>query len=172
MPIHPIPSLPAGEEVLVDANVFVYGLNVQSVQCRDFLRRCASGEISAFATVDILSDVCHRLMLAEAAGLGHDNATERVVASGKPHVVRQLQDYWNRIQNVMSGAIAILPLDEFRFRRAHAVRRQHGLMTADSLVLAAADVFGIGSLATNDDDFDAVPWIDVDKPTDLALAVP
>ena len=68
----------------------------------------------------------------------------------------------------MNGAVAVLPLDEFRFRRSQVMRQQDGLMTNDSLVLAAADVFGIAALATNDQDFDAVPWIDIYKPTDLA----
>jgi predicted nucleic acid-binding protein len=40
-------------------------------------------------------------------------------------------------------------------------------MTNDSLLLAAAEVFGIDSLATNDSDFDAVPWLEIYKPRDL-----
>ena len=45
-------------------------------------------------------------------------------------------------------------------------------MTNDSLALAAVDVFGIGALATNDNDFDAVPWLEIYKPTDLVTAPP
>jgi predicted nucleic acid-binding protein len=40
-------------------------------------------------------------------------------------------------------------------------------MTNDSLLLAAADVFGIAALVTNDSDFDAVPWITIYRPTDV-----
>ena len=40
-------------------------------------------------------------------------------------------------------------------------------MTNDSLVLAAADLFGIESLATNDADFDGIPWLTIYRPSDL-----
>jgi predicted nucleic acid-binding protein len=40
-------------------------------------------------------------------------------------------------------------------------------MSTDSLILAAADLFGIPSLATNDSDFEAVPWLAIYKPTDV-----
>jgi predicted nucleic acid-binding protein len=40
-------------------------------------------------------------------------------------------------------------------------------MTNDSILLAAALVFGIEALATNDSDFDAVSWLTVYKPTDV-----
>lgn len=40
-------------------------------------------------------------------------------------------------------------------------------MTNDSLILAAADTYGITSLATRDDDFDDVAWLTVYKPGDI-----
>ena len=168
MPTHSLLTLPAGTEILIDANVIVYAVNVLSAQCRDVLRRCGTGDVSGFTTVEILSEACHRLMLGEAAGRGMIVRPNASSLQGRPHVIRQLQDYWSRLQNVMNGAVAVLPLDEFRFRRSQVMRQQDGLMTNDSLVLAAADVFGIAALATNDQDFDAVPWIDIYKPTDLA----
>ena len=54
-----------------------------------------------------------------------------------------------------------------KFRRANPLRRQHGLLTNDSLLLAAAEVFGITSIATSDADFDVIPWLNVYRPTDL-----
>jgi predicted nucleic acid-binding protein len=166
MPVEPLASLPRGEEILIDANVLVYAIGQRSGQCRDLLTRCTSGEVSGYTTVEILGDVCHRLMLAEAAGLGLIGRPNAANLQGKPHVVRRLSAYWSHVEGV-SGKLAVLPLDEHRFRRAHGLRTAHGLMTNDSLVLAAANVFGIGALATNDSDFDAVPWITVYKPSDL-----
>jgi predicted nucleic acid-binding protein len=106
-------------------------------------------------------------MVGEAAGRGLIARPNAANLQGKPHVVRALDDYWQRIAQIRAGKIAVLPLDEFRFVRAHGLRLAHGLMTNDSLLLAAADLFGISSLATADADFDAVPWITVYKPTDL-----
>ncbi len=107
-------------------------------------------------------------MLTEAAGRGLISRPNASSLQGKPHVVRQLDDYWKRLLKVAASGIAVLPLDEFRFVRAHQLRRSFGLMTNDSLLLAAAEVFGIASLATNDADFDAIPWLTIYKPTDLA----
>jgi predicted nucleic acid-binding protein len=42
-----------------------------------------------------------------------------------------------------------------------------GLLTRDSLVLAAADQYGVGALATLDSDFDDIGWLTVYKPTDV-----
>lgn len=167
MPTLPLTSIPAGSEFLIDANVLIYGVNVLSPQCHDLLGRCAGREVSAFVMIDVLAEVCHRLMVGEAAGrkfIAHPNAAN---LQGKDKVVRQLTDYWQRLCEIRAANIAVPPLDEHRFLRAHSIRQAHGLMTNDSLLVAAADVFGISLLATNDTDFDGVPWLAVYRPTDL-----
>lgn len=161
MPPLPLSSLPHGAEVLIDANVLTYALQGRSRQSEDLLRRCFAGEVSGFTTVDVLADVCHRLMICEAGGRGLIHRANASNLQGKPHVVRQLDDYWKRVLKITNGSIAVLPLDEFRFQRAQPLRLTHGLMTNDSLLLAAADVFGIGSLATNDSDFHDIAWVDL-----------
>ena len=156
MPPLALSSVPSGTEILLDANVIAYALLGRSRQCEEFLERCAKGEISAFTAVEVLSDTCHRLMLSEALSqglIGRDSASN---IQGKSHVIRQLNDYWTRLSTVTQHAIAVLPLDEFRFIRAQPIRRDLGLMTTDSLLIAAAEVFGISALATNDSDFDVV----------------
>src|SRR5215212_9343859 len=115
MPVLPLATLPPGEEVLIDANVIVYGALALSAQSHELLRRCAHRDVSGFTTVETLSDACHRLMLGEAAGrklIARPNAAN---LQGKPHIVRALDDYWRRIEQIRAGNVAILPLDEFRF---------------------------------------------------------
>ncbi len=70
MPVYALLSLPPRQEVLLDANVLVYALTGQSRQCWDLIRRSAAQDVAAFTTVEVLNDVCHRLMLGEAAGRG------------------------------------------------------------------------------------------------------
>ena len=162
-----LPSLPAGTEILLDANVLTYALNGRSAECAKLLERCAAGEVSGFTTVDVLADVCHRMMLAEAAVKRLISRPNAANLQGKSHVVVRLRDYWERIIHSGTARIAVLPLDEYRFHRAHPLRAQFGLMTNDSLLLAAADVFGISSIATNDADFDVIPWITIYRPADV-----
>jgi predicted nucleic acid-binding protein len=172
MPVHLLSMLPAGREILIDANVLVYGLLHSSAQCRALLQRCLARDVAGFTTVEILADVCHKIMLAEAFSKGLIARANASSLQGKTTVVTALKVYWQLIDSLPVRSLAVLPYDEFRFRRAHMVRQAHGLMTNDSAIVAAADVFGIPALATNDDDFDAIPWIDVYKPTDLARASP
>ena len=63
--------------------------------------------------------------------------------------------------------IAVLALQEARVRRAHTVRTSYGLLTTDSLIVAAAEENSIENLVTLDADFDQIPGLTVYKPTDL-----
>jgi predicted nucleic acid-binding protein len=47
------------------------------------------------------------------------------------------------------------------------MRSRHGLLTNDSLILAAMNEYGIGCLTTRDGDFDDVAQLTVYKPTDI-----
>jgi predicted nucleic acid-binding protein len=53
--------------VLVDSNVFIYALTRRSSECRFLLDRCKAGDVFGITTAEIVSEVCHRLMLIEAA---------------------------------------------------------------------------------------------------------
>jgi predicted nucleic acid-binding protein len=112
MPARPLASISAGEEVFLDANVIVYGALALSAQSHDLLHRCARREVSGYTTVEVMNDVCHRLMVGEAAGrklIARPNAAN---LKGKSQIVRGLSDYWQRIERLRAGNIAILPLDD------------------------------------------------------------
>jgi predicted nucleic acid-binding protein len=47
------------------------------------------------------------------------------------------------------------------------MRSRYGVLTNDSLILAAMNEYGIGCLATRDRDFDHVAQLTVYKPTDI-----
>jgi predicted nucleic acid-binding protein len=164
-PPSPLPSIPSGQEILIDANVLVYGLSNFSRECAGLLERCALRDVNGFTTVEALAEACHKLMLTDAHRRGLINKANASALQGKVSVVQQLSDYWRRLTSLIN--VAVLPLDEFRFQRAHSLRLRFGLLTNDSILLAAADVFGLSALATNDTDFDLVPWLTVYKPTDI-----
>jgi predicted nucleic acid-binding protein len=66
MPVEVLTNLPRRSEVVIDANIFVYASLEVSRQCTEFLSRCSVEDVLAITTTDVVSDVCHRLMLAEA----------------------------------------------------------------------------------------------------------
>ena len=70
MPVERIENLPAGVRLFLDANIFVYAFLGHSNQCRELLGRCATEQVLGITTLDVVSEVTHRMMLAEALGSG------------------------------------------------------------------------------------------------------
>lgn len=79
----------------------------------------------------------------------------------------KLTEYWAQTSAIFGLNILVLPSDESRLRGAQTSRARHGLLTNDSLIVAAMEEFGIHSLATRDNDFDHIPELIVYKPTDV-----
>jgi predicted nucleic acid-binding protein len=160
-------TLPAGIDIFLDANVFIYGFGGQSRQCLDLLFRCAREEVYGVTTIEVINEVTHRLMLAEALATGVIRRARAQDLRGKTETIRQLSQYWAHVDKIFSLNILILKPDESRLHRARTMRSRHGVLTTDSLILAAMDEYGVGSLATRDSDFDHVPSLTVYKPTDI-----
>lgn len=167
MSAKPLTDIPLNSNVLIDANILIYAAGGQSRQCTQLLRRCGREDVHGVTTVEILSEVCHRLMLAEAFASG---AIRRATASALRQnraAISGLASYWAFVSQAFEIGLVILELDGPRFRRAQALRQRHRLLTNDSLLLAAAEMYRISILATRDSDFDGVPWLSVFSPDDL-----
>ena len=63
--------------------------------------------------------------------------------------------------------VNLLPVDHQAFLNSHRLRKDHGLLVKDSLILAVMKANKIKKLATNDEAFLSVSMIDVYKPDDL-----
>jgi predicted nucleic acid-binding protein len=163
----PLQDLPDGTDVFVDANIFIYAFGEKSAQCTDLLVRCAQERVFGITSFDIVNEVTHRLMLLEAVGVGL--IQKERAEDLKRHVNRipLLTGYWILASKIFALNVLLLQTDESRLRQAHAVRASAGLLTNDSLIVAAMNEFGIPALATRDDDFDHLPNLVVYKPTDL-----
>jgi len=161
----PLVGLPAGALVLVDANIFVYAFRGLSTDCESFLERCRAQQVFGATTLEVVNEVCHRLMLAEAVDKGIISRPAAVALAGKRDSIMRLQRYWPLTTRILEMNLVVLALDESRVRRAHAVRTSYGLLTTDSLLVAAAEENGIRNLVTLDSDFDHVAGLT--KPTDL-----
>src|SRR5579862_769999 len=138
MPVQLLGQLPAGSPVVVDANIFVYAANATSNECAELLARCARRDVRGVTTFEALARVNHRLMLEDALSVG---VIQRGNASNLRRLCKSipnLRGYWPSVEKIFSMNLMILGLDELRFRRAQAMRERHGLLTNDSLILAAA----------------------------------
>lgn len=167
VPSDALPNLPGGADVFLDANVFIYALGQQSAQCRGLLMRCAQEEVFGITTLEVINEVTHRLMLIEAVAKGLITRERAEDLKRNAAGIRTLTSYWGQAARIFSLNILLLGSNERRLQRAQAARATHGLLTNDSLIVAAMDEYGISSLATRDNDFDHLPHVVVYKPTDL-----
>ena len=106
-------------------------------------------------------------MLAEAVAKKVITKENAAALKGKWRDVATLNDYWTLTSRIFGLNILIVALDEFRLRRAQTVRSNHGLLTTDSLIVAAMNEYGIDRLASRDGDFDHVSSLTIYKPTDI-----
>ena len=167
MPVERIENLPAGIRLFLDANIFVYAFLGHSNQCRELLGRCATEQVLGITTLDVVSEVTHRMMLAEALGSGLIKGDRVRDLRGKWREIAQLTEYWTQTSAIFGLNVLVLMTDEARLHRGQTIRTRHGLLTNDSLIVAAMEEFGIHSLATRDNDFDHISELTVYKPTDI-----
>lgn len=167
MPTDPLGLLPDGSTVLIDANIFIYAASSQSSECEGLLTRCAKEDIFGIVTVEILSGVCHRRMVAEAYENGLITRESATSLRRKRNLVTKLHRYQEFVDQILNLNLLVIDLDEARLRRSGTIRSRFGLLTTDSLILAAAEIYGIRKIATLDEDFDVASWLTVYKPMDI-----
>ena len=167
MSAEPIENLRAGTHLFIDANIFIYAFLGHSSQCRNLLGRCASEQVFGITSFDVVNEVTHRLMVAEALGTGVIKRDRVRDLRGKRCEIAQLTEYWAQTSAIFGLNILVLPSDEARLYRAQSVRSRYGLLTNDSLILAAMEENGVDSLATRDSDFDHISNLKIYKPTDI-----
>ena len=102
MPTRTIRDIPSGTDVFIDANVLIYGLVGQSVECKDLLERCSREEVFGLCLYEIANEATHRFMLAEAKAKGLISSENVRELRSKPQVVRNLTDYWRNTQRVLA----------------------------------------------------------------------
>ena len=167
MPLERIENLPAGTHLFLDANIFIYAFLGHSSQCRNVLGHCASEQVFGITILEVINEVTHRLMVAEALGTGVIKRDRVRDLRGKRREIAKLTEYWAQTSAIFGLNILVLPSDEARLYRAQSVRSRYGLLTNDSLILAAMEESGVDSLATRDSDFDHISDIKIYKPTDI-----
>jgi predicted nucleic acid-binding protein len=160
-------TVPNGTDVLIDANVLVYGLSAKSAQCKTFLERCSREEITGVTLLETVNDATHQFMKAEALQKGLCARQAMNYLSTHPEQVKLLTDYWTNTQRLLALNLLFIPLELDMVQGAQPERVDAGLLTNDSVIVAAMREYGISQIATYDHGFDAVKRITVFSPTDI-----
>jgi|SRR5271165_201415 len=162
-------AIPNGSNLLIDANIFVYGLTATSAQCKTLLERCSREEVAGITLFEIIHEATHKFMTGEALRKGLFAGAEKGAKylAKHPEQVKLLTQYWVNTQRLLALNIVILPMEQDIVVGAQTERVNAGLLTNDSIIVAAMREYGISRIATNDKQFDAVAGITVFSPTDL-----
>ncbi len=161
-------DLRQGEKIFIDANIFVYHFGEGSGECKHLLARCGREEIIGHTSTAILAEVLHRLMIVEAVKKGHiiqKNPVRRL--KEHPEIIRKLSDYIDDVTKISQMNIKILTLTPKHIKISANIRQTEGLLTNDSLIVAVMKEAGLSKLATHDNDFDHIAWLQVYKPSDI-----
>jgi len=161
-------ELPSGSQVFIDANIFIYHFSGISNECTSFLERCEREEIFGFITTNILLEVMHRLMMLEAVNRGFvtpGNVARKL--KRRPEIIKQLHIYAEQIEKIPAMNINIVPVTEELCLKALPWQQRYGLMTNDSILLAACQEYSCWNLASNDQVFVGIEELTLWKPFDV-----
>ncbi|MFC1958237.1 type II toxin-antitoxin system VapC family toxin [Chloroflexota bacterium] len=166
-------TLPPGTSVFVDTIIFDLHFRNRSATCTAFVERIARGEISAFVNTQVLSDLLHKLMLAEAQlkGLITERSARRLRdrLTADRTVMGNLTEYQEQFENTLAIGIKVLSVTGKLLRESKKERITHGLMVGNSLHLCNMNrcAVPICDIVTHDGDFNHVANIVVWEPMDV-----
>jgi predicted nucleic acid-binding protein len=161
MPL-PLPQIPTGSNVFIDANIFVYGINQTSAECHTLLERCSREDVVGICSYSVVLEATHQFMMGDARAQGHRGSLK-----GHPEIIRGLRNYWIEAERLFALNLLFLEAETSILRQAQLERQNAGLRPIDSVIVACMREYGIETLASNDGDFEHVHGIQVFGPTDL-----
>jgi len=166
-------ALPTGTRVFVDTNIFDLDYRGKSATCSAFITRVARGEVVAYVNTQVLSDLLHKLMLAEAYAKGI--ITKRQASALKERLqanrtlAARLTDYQTQFENTLAIGLRVLQISRKILIETKTERVTHGLMTGDSLHLGnmRRHSLPLQDIVTHDGDFGHIPSLTVWGPMDV-----
>jgi predicted nucleic acid-binding protein len=156
-------DLVAADAVFLDANTLTDHFEPHAVwgpPCADLLQRIENRELAGFTSTHALSEVSHRLMTIQASVLfGWPFAGIGNRLRSHPAEVQKLNAFRQAIDRVLQSSLQVLTITPVMLATAASLSQQIGLLTNDGLIVAVMQANGLTKLASNDTDFDRVPWL-------------
>jgi predicted nucleic acid-binding protein len=163
----PLTQLPDGTTVFIDANIFVLAGSTGAIgiQCQELLSRVRQGLVQAFTATFVIAEVTHRVMVNEARDQLQRSARETVeYLQQNPAFIRSLMRHLAVASDIGQTGVDILPLTVKNLHASKAYRRDYGLLTNDSLIVAVMRNQKLRHLASHDGGFDRVSGLQLWSP--------
>ncbi len=162
-------DIPDGSLCVIDTNILLYAEQGVSGQAQRLISRCSRGEIIGILPSTVWLELTHKLMLAEAIMLGlvtGRNPAARLAQ--KPEAVRSLSLYREKVRALTDLGLGFESCTQKDLLgTAFELQEKYGLLTNDSVVLAAALRLKADVLVSNDRQLRDVEEPPVHYPTDL-----
>lgn len=163
----PLAQLPDDAAVFIDANIFVLAGSSGPIgqQCLDLLDRARYGRVQGFTAAFVVAEVTHRVMVNEARQQLQRSARETVeYLQQNPAFVRSLTRHLTVASDIGKAGIDILPLTVKDLHASKAYRRDYGLLTNDSLIVAVMRHQKLRHLASHDGGFAQITGLQLWNP--------
>jgi predicted nucleic acid-binding protein len=156
-------GVPSSAAIFLDANTLIYHFSSDAsygVAGTELIKRVELRDVSGFTSAHALADVTHRLMTLEAISLKGWAPTRIAARLRKHHVeIPKLSVYRQAVAGLAHLRIQVLPITHPQVEAATTFSNQYELLIGDALILAVMQTNGLTNLASNDSDFDRVPWL-------------
>lgn len=162
-------DLEDGLPVFIDANIFIYHFSKESrfnSASSKFLERAEEGEINGVTSTSIILEATHRMMILEATVILPEIKAKDLVKYLKihPEIVKKLLNHQSIPLKIASFNLEIISPDIDTIARSQQMKSQYGFLSNDALILQIMEDRKINNLASNDSDFQKVPFVTLYKP--------
>lgn len=173
MPVEDLSTLPTGTSIFVDTNIFDLHFKSKSTSCSTLMLRIALREITAYVNTQVLSDLLHKSMLAEAFRKSlitspNHQKLKKLFAKNRT-AAASLVDCQQNVQDILTFGVKVLNISRKTIIDSVSERHAYGLMASDSVHVHTMENHRIklSNIATQDGDFEHIPTMTVWKPLDV-----
>lgn len=159
--------VPDGTAIFIDANIFVLAgaTGALAEACQVVLTRVRQRQLQGFTAAFVVAEVTHRVMVNEARERLNLPARETVEQiQQQPELVRSLMRHLTVASDIGKAGVDILPLSVKDLHASKAYRHDYGLLTNDSLILAAMRNNKLRHLASHDSGFKGIAGLQLWMP--------
>lgn len=163
----PLAQLPVSTDVFIDANIFVLAGSTGPLgqHCLELLDHVQQGLVQGFTAAFVVAEVTHRVMVNEARQQLQRSARETVeYLQQNPTFIRGLTRHLTVASDIGRMGVDILPLTVKDLHASKSFRRDYGLLTNDSLIVAVMGNHRLRHLASHDGGFARIPGLQLWNP--------
>jgi len=155
------------EDVFVDSNILTYHLLADSVygeSSKSFIGRVETGEINGFISTLVISETVFNFIKAGIKEK-HQVKVKNIVKFLKKNPAK-ISEIELETPRHLFGIFRILPVTSNIIELSHNMISRYSMLPNDAIHLSTMETYGITNLASNDSDFERVPWIKLYKPSE------